>query len=67
MRNRFDEQLFELNREIIEMGATCEEVIAAAVEAFMSGNIKLAHQVKKDGASMELPLISLNVTLKADV
>ena len=53
MRNRFDEQLFELNREIIEMGATCEEVIAAAVEAFMSGNIKLAHQVKTDAAAID--------------
>ena len=33
MRNRFDEQLFELNREIIEMGAMCEEAIASAVKA----------------------------------
>ena len=29
MRNRFDEQLYELNREIIEMGAMCEEAIAS--------------------------------------
>ena len=28
MRNRFDEQLALLNRELIEMGALCEEVIA---------------------------------------
>ena len=33
MRNRFDEQLFELNKEIIEMGAMCEEAIAKAVKA----------------------------------
>ena len=28
MRSRFDEQLAQLNRELIEMGALCEEVIA---------------------------------------
>ena len=28
MRSRFDEQLALLNRELIEMGAPCEEVIA---------------------------------------
>ena len=31
MRNRFDEQLNELNSEMIHMGALCEEVIALAV------------------------------------
>ena len=30
MRNRFDEQLAQLNSEMIEMGALCEEVIALA-------------------------------------
>ncbi len=33
MRNRFDEQLALLNREMIEMGALCEEVIALAAKA----------------------------------
>ena len=33
MRNRFDEQLALLNRELIEMGALCEESIACAVKA----------------------------------
>ena len=32
MRNRFEQQLFELNREIIEMGALCEEAIEAAAK-----------------------------------
>ena len=41
MRNRFDEQLFELNREIIEMGAMCEEAIASAVKALTAGNMEL--------------------------
>lgn len=46
MRNRFDEQLFELNREIIEMGAMCEEAIAAASKALTAGDVELAVKVK---------------------
>lgn len=33
MRNRFDEQLEQLNVELIKMGALCEESIACAVKA----------------------------------
>ena len=33
MRSRFDEQLATLNKELIEMGALCEESIACAVKA----------------------------------
>ena len=33
MRNRFDEQLEQLNVELIKMGALCEEIIACAVKA----------------------------------
>ena len=33
MRSRFDEQLEELNRELIEMGALCEDVIGLAAQA----------------------------------
>ena len=46
MRNRFDEQLFELNKEIIEMGAMCEEVLLSAVRALNTGDIRLAESVK---------------------
>ena len=46
MRNRFDEQLFELNREIIEMGAACEEAIAEVSKALVTGNTELAAKVK---------------------
>lgn len=46
MRNRFDVQLYELNREIIEMGAMCEEAIAAASTALLSGNVELAAKVR---------------------
>lgn len=41
MRNRFDEQLFELNREIIEMGAMCEEAIASAAKALTTATRRL--------------------------
>ena len=53
MRNRFDEQLFELNREIIEMGAMCEEAIAYAVKALSSGDIALATKVKNNGVAID--------------
>ena len=53
MRNRFDEQLFELNREIIEMGAMCEEAIASAAKALTAGDMELAEKVKKNGASID--------------
>lgn len=46
MRNRFDEQLFELNKEIIEMGAMCEDAIAKAVKALNIGDVELAENVK---------------------
>ena len=36
MRNRFDEQLNELNSEMIRMGALCEEVIALAAKALVA-------------------------------
>ncbi|MBR4944049.1 MAG: phosphate signaling complex protein PhoU [Peptococcaceae bacterium] len=46
MRNRFDEQLFELNKEIIEMGAMCEEALSSAAAALNTGDIRLAESVK---------------------
>ena len=53
MRNRFDEQLFELNREIIEMGSMCEEAIASAAEALIRGDRKLAEKVKERGSAID--------------
>ena len=53
MRNRFDEQLFELNREIIEMGSMCEEAIASATKALHTGDMELASQVKKNGGGID--------------
>ena len=45
MRNRFDEQLAQLKKELIEMGALCEEVIAMASEALTRGDVALAGRV----------------------
>lgn len=42
MRNRFDNQLAEMNDELISMGALCENAIASAVKALLEGDIKLA-------------------------
>ncbi len=53
MRNRFDEQLFALNREIIEMGAMCEEAIASATQAMINGNVELAAKVKKNSSVID--------------
>ena len=53
MRNRFDEQLFELNRELIEMGAMCEEAIASAAKALSAGDMVLAGKVRTNGAAID--------------
>ena len=53
MRSHFDEQLALLNRELIEMGALCEEVIAAAAKALMEGDTALAAQVKPRAAGID--------------
>lgn len=45
MRNRFDEQLMQLNRELIEMGALCEEAISVASESLLNNDRQLAAKV----------------------
>ena len=53
MRNRFDQQLYELDRELIEMGSMCEEVIASAAKALSTGDMELARKVMESGASID--------------
>ncbi|MCL2018586.1 MAG: phosphate signaling complex protein PhoU [Oscillospiraceae bacterium] len=48
MRNKFDEQLLELNNKLIEMGELIEHSISTAVEALLTQNIELAATVKAD-------------------
>ncbi len=45
MRNRFDEQLTQLNRELIEMGALCEDAISLASESLLKNDRELAVKV----------------------
>lgn len=45
MRSKFDEQLAALNREMIEMGALCEEAIALAAQALTAGTAALRQKV----------------------
>ena len=52
MRSRFDEQLALLNRELIEMGALCEEAIALASRALMEGDQTLPARVSQEGGPL---------------
>lgn len=45
MRLKFDEQLDRLNKELITMGALCENVIALSAKALTQGNPELAETV----------------------
>ncbi len=45
MRSRFDEQLELLNREMITMGALCENAIASSAKAVTDGDAALAEPV----------------------
>ena len=53
MRSRFDEQLALLSREMIEMGALCERVIALSVKALEAGDAKLAASVAPVDAEID--------------
>ncbi len=52
MRSHFDEQLAALNREMIEMGALCEDAIGLASRALSSGSPELQKKVR--GISAEI-------------
>ena len=53
MRNRFDKQLLELNRSLIEMGALCEEAIEKVAKALITGDIELAQYVLTNSKSID--------------
>ena len=46
MRNKFEEQLEQLNVELIKTGALCEDAISTAAKALLENDLKLAKQVK---------------------
>lgn len=53
MRSRFDEQLAILNRELIEMGALCEEAIALAAKALTDKDKSMAAKVAAMDAEID--------------
>ena len=53
MRSRFDEQLALLKKELIEMGALCEEVIALAAKSLTEGDSRLASRVAPIDAEID--------------
>lgn len=53
MRQRFDEQLDLLHKELIEMGALCERAIAMAAKALSDGDIKMADMIPEMSAEIE--------------
>ena len=53
MRDFFQEQLKDLNRELVKMGADCEEIIALASDSLTGWNEKLAKNVSTIGARID--------------
>lgn len=53
MRDFFQEQLNELNRELTRMGAACEEIIALASDALTDWDEELVKKVNTIGAQID--------------
>ena len=53
MRDFFQEQLKELNRELVKMGADCEDIIALASDSLTGWNEELAENVFVIGARID--------------
>jgi len=53
MRNRFDEQLIQLNNSMIEMGALIERAITKATEALISQNEDLARSIMEEDSIID--------------
>ena len=53
MRDVFQEQLKELNRELVKMGADCEDIIALASQSLTGWNEELAKNVSVIGARID--------------
>lgn len=53
MRSRFDEQLAILNKEMIEMGALCEEIISKVLKALTNDDEQLLNGIAVLGAEID--------------
>lgn len=53
MRNKFDEQLLQLNQKMIGMGALCERFIALAADALLNGDTNGAEEIVAHGHEID--------------
>ena len=53
MRSRFDEQLTLLNKEMIEMGALCEEIINTVLKALAEKDEQLLSRISSLGPEID--------------
>ena len=56
MRNRFDQQLELLNKQLIHMGELCEEAIGKATTALKEGSMEQAEKVRIADEQIDNPL-----------
>lgn len=66
MRNRFDDQLKQLNIELIRMGALCEDAISFAVKTLLEDNeayISRVHSIDEDIDHLERDIEGLCMKL----
>ena len=69
MRNRFDEQLWQLNSQLIKMGALCEESIACAIKALFGTETERntakvnENQVETDHLEREIETLCMKLIL----
>ncbi len=69
MRNRFDMQLEQLNKELIDMGKLCEDAIASAMKALFEGDDEMAETTfavdsKIDRAEREIENLCMKLLLQ---
>ena len=53
MRNLYQEQLWNLNQELIQMGAACEDIIALAAQSLTDYSEKLEEKTSQVGAVID--------------
>lgn len=53
MRSKFDQQLALLNREMIEMGALCEEIISDVLRALLQKDSTFLNEIPSLGAEID--------------
>ncbi len=69
MRNRFNEQLEQLNVGLIKMGALCEEAISAACKALLEGDRNMGERAADlereiDGREREIENLCMDLLLR---